>query len=180
MLVKTLEEKNIFANSHLKVILGVVLIALMAQINIPIKPVSITLQTVAVILIALVYSPSEAFKTMFLYTLLGLLGVPVFMHYTSGIEKLYGPSAGYIIGMFLAAPIVSYVKMKFYFDIAVPKQSLVLILFAQAIIYLFGVSWLSYLIGFDKAVYGGFLVFVPSGIVKSLLLCLFSRYLCKK
>ncbi len=157
-------------NSVLKISIGVVLISAMAQIVLPVYPVPVTLQTVASILIGLLYRPTEAFFTWLSYLILGALGMPIFLGFSSGIAKFTGPTAGYLIGMLVAAVSMSYIRHKFDINVKKTVNIFSLIIFGQILIYSFGVAWLSHLIGFDKAIYSGLVVFIPSGIVKSLIL----------
>lgn len=58
--------------------IGAALIAVLAQISLPIGPVPFTLQNFAIGLIATVFKPREAVLSVALYLLLGAIGLPVF------------------------------------------------------------------------------------------------------
>ncbi len=58
--------------------IGAALIAVLAQITLPIGPVPFTLQNFAIGLIATVFRPREAVLSVGLYLLLGAIGLPVF------------------------------------------------------------------------------------------------------
>jgi len=82
------------------------LVALAAQVSIPVGPVPITLQTGAVVLAGLLLCPREAAGAMALYLGLGFLGLPVF---AGGQAGLTGATFGYRAGFLVAAPLVSIV-----------------------------------------------------------------------
>lgn len=64
--------------------------------------VPLTLQTFAVVLTALVIGPWRALAAVALYLVLGLW-LPVFSGRSSGIDALFGPTGGYLVGFLLAA-----------------------------------------------------------------------------
>ncbi|UKA73050.1 biotin transporter BioY [Arthrobacter sp. FW306-06-A] len=70
--------------------------------------VPITFQTLAVMLTGLVLGPARGFAAVGLYTLLGLVGLPIFSQGRSGLAILAGPSAGYIIAFPIAAFVVGW------------------------------------------------------------------------
>ncbi len=160
-----------------RIFFGVILIAASAQIVIPIKPVPITLQTVAAILIGLLYKPKEALLSWFLYLACGALGMPVFNNFGHGLERLFGATAGYFVGMSLASYFLSYVRYKHKAAMQKLSHIIMLVILAQIIIYGFGVFWLSNFIGAKQAIITGCLVFIPSGIIKSLIISLIFQYI---
>lgn len=160
-----------------RIFFGVILIAASAQIIIPIKPVPITLQTVAAILIGLLYNPREAMFSWVLYLACGALGMPIFNNFGYGIERLLGPTAGYFLGMSLASYLIAYIRSKDLVDMQKFTQIIMLVFFAQIIIYSLGILWLSQIIGAKQAIISGCLIFIPSGIIKSLIISLIFRYI---
>lgn len=76
--------------------IGAALIAVLAQITLPIGPVPFTLQNLAIGLIATLFRPREAVLAMGLYLLLGAIGLPVFSGGGAGFQALIGPNAGYL------------------------------------------------------------------------------------
>lgn len=165
--------KTISNNFALKCFLGIVLIFASAQIVIPVKPVHVTLHTLAALLIGLTYRPKEALATMLSYITLGIAGIPLFSNFSSGFAYFAGPVGGYYIGMILAATTMSYMRSKS--DIGTLLNCMI----GQMLIYIPGVLWLATFIGMEKAIYGGFFVFIPSGAVKLFLLAMLFRTLKK-
>ena len=74
------------------------LTAILSQIAIPIGPVPVNLSLVSVFLSAAILSTHNAVISQVIYILLGVIGVPVFTSFNSGIQALVGPTGGYIIG----------------------------------------------------------------------------------
>lgn len=88
--------------------IGAALIAVLAQITLPIGPVPFTLQNLAIGLIATLFRPREAVLTVGLYLLLGAIGLPVFAGGAGGFHVLLGPSAGYLWFDLLYAGVTAY------------------------------------------------------------------------
>lgn len=68
--------------------------------------VPLTLQTLIITLTGLLLGPGRAFAAVGLYTLLGLIGLPIFSGFRGGLAILAGPSAGYVLSFPLAAALV--------------------------------------------------------------------------
>ena len=79
----------------LLVVVGTLLLFASAQIQIPFYPVPVTLQTFAVLLIALVFERKAALGSMISYLGLGALGLPVFTGFKNAM--LLGPTMGYLV-----------------------------------------------------------------------------------
>jgi biotin transport system substrate-specific component len=167
-LQKTSLLKTAIQSNSLQLLLGIMLLFACSQILIPLKPVPITLQTLAVMLIGLTYKPRQAFQVVFAYLLLGAAGMPFFAKFSSGYAYLMGPVAGYYAGFLVAAPLTAWLFSMF-------TQKTWGTIFAscavgQAIIYVLGVSWLTKFIGFESALKAGVLPFILPGIIKTVIL----------
>jgi len=91
----------------LAVVLGVALVAIAAQIAIPLPgtPVPMTLQPLAVLLVGGLLGPRLGAGSLLLYLGLGAAGLPVFTPFGApGVGRLLGPTGGYL----LAYPIAAY------------------------------------------------------------------------
>ncbi len=90
------------------VVLGAVLVALAAQVSIPLPgtPVPMTLQPMAVLLVGGLLGARFGALSMILYLAMGAAGLPVFTPTVPlyGIARLFGPTGGYL----LAYPIAAY------------------------------------------------------------------------
>ena len=70
------------------------------------------LQVLVVVLIALILKPVYALIAQLLYTLLGIVGLPVFSGGKSGVGAVLSPTGGFIIGFIFAAFFVSLLNSK--------------------------------------------------------------------
>lgn len=168
-ILSAIKQKSKSLNDVMVVLGGVILLFAASQIEIPLHPVPITLQTVAVMLIGLTYSPRRAVEALLLWIGLGVLGFPMFCGFSGGAHILVGPTAGYIVGFVIAAYFMAMLKEKF--SLSSWRTDVLLCLMGTVIIYAFGVLWLSQLIGFSNALGHGLLPFILPGIVKAGLLC---------
>lgn len=79
------------------------LIAICAQIQIPLSVVPVNLALIAIHLSAALLGAKGAVTATVTYTFLGLLGLPVFTGLAGGPGILFGPTGGYILGYILSA-----------------------------------------------------------------------------
>jgi biotin transport system substrate-specific component len=75
---------------------GSVLLAASAKVAVPMLPVPITLQTLAIPLLVLALGRNLAVLATFLYLAEGAVGLPVFAPISDGFPGLIGPTAGYL------------------------------------------------------------------------------------
>jgi biotin transport system substrate-specific component len=162
--ITRLFDKSDTKSLILQIVLGVIAIAASAQISIPLKPVNITLQTLVVMAIGLTYTKNSSVATMLLYLFAGAIGAPIFTGWKSGIACLTGPSAGYLLGMLMSSYVMPFMRQ--YFKLS----NLYNCLLGSLLIYTLGISWLSTFIGFENAIYSGFIIYIPTGLVKIALL----------
>lgn len=167
LLYKDITIERLKANSYAldiaKIIMGTLAIFASAQISIPIKPIAITMHSVVISIIAFTYSPRLSFLTVLTLILSGILGLPVFCKFASGINYFLGAAGGYYLGFLIGTPVMSALKDKLSENFV--NITLICVV-GHAIFYLFGVSWLASMIGLEQAIYSGFIVFIPSGLAK--------------
>lgn len=77
---------------------GSVMIALGAQISVPMLPVPMTLQTLAVLLVGLTAGSRLGAGAVLVYLAEGAMGLPVFSGGGAGAAWLAGPTGGFLIG----------------------------------------------------------------------------------
>ena len=82
---------------------GSVLLAVSAKIAVPMLPVPITLQTLAIPLLVLTLGRNLAVTATLLYLAEGAAGLPVFAPVADGFPGLAGPTAGYLWSYPIAA-----------------------------------------------------------------------------
>ena len=146
------------------------IIAASAHIRVPFAPVPMTMQTGAVMAIAAICGWRLGLAAMAAYLIEGALGLPVFAA-GIGLPVLAGPTAGYLVGMAAAAVIVGSVRGSW-------RQALAIVV-ATAVIYAFGVAWLSHFVGFDRAVALGLLPFLVGDAFKGALAWTLARVLAR-
>ncbi len=86
---------------------GSVFIALAAQVSVPMYPVPMTLQTLAVLIVALSYGARLGTLTLLAYLAQGAAGLPVFANAMNGVAFV-GPTAGFLIGFVGVAALVGF------------------------------------------------------------------------
>jgi biotin transport system substrate-specific component len=121
-------------------VLGSALVAVSAQINVPMIPVPMTLQTLAVLVVGGAYGSRLGAATLGLYALEGLVGLPVFAEMKAGPAVLAGPTGGYIIGFIFAAGLVGWLAERGW-DRNIFKMFAAMVLGA-AVLYVPGLAWL--------------------------------------
>src|SRR6195952_6143981 len=82
---------------------GAALTSIAAQVAVPVWPVPITGQTLAVLIVGSSLGALRGALSMVLYAVLGIIGLPVFSDQTHGISIVLGPTGGYIVGFILPA-----------------------------------------------------------------------------
>lgn len=143
-------------------VLGTMVIILFAQITIPLPKIPITGQSLAILVVACILKGTIGTGAVILYLLLGMLGFPVFADGASGMDKLAGPSGGYLYGFVPAALLAGWMaSMKNTWD-----WNMLIMTIGTLIILLFGVSHLAYHLGFSKALEYGLYPFIPGAIIK--------------
>ena len=108
--LRALHAPRIAWNTLLVVVLATALVAICAHIAVPLgfTPIPVTMQTFAVLLLGLLFSPGAAFACLALYLVEGALGLPVFSpHGPGGIAQLLGPTGGYLLSYPFAAALAS-------------------------------------------------------------------------
>jgi biotin transport system substrate-specific component len=124
-------------------LLGSLLVAVCAQISVPMLPVPMTMQTFAVLAIGAAYGARLGAATLALYAIEGAVGLPVFANWQAGLYLPDGhiiATGGYIIGFILAAGLVGWLA-QWGWDRNAFKMFLAMLIGA-AILYIPGLVWL--------------------------------------
>lgn len=178
-------KKRLSANVITKMAFLAALLCSSAYISvaIPFTPVVITFQTMIINLISILLTPTESFITILVYTIIGLIGIPVFSGGTGGVGRLFGPTGGYILAFIVAVPVMSFTKVFFarIFKRFIKNETLAktiaysvnAILVGMVLILGIGTVYmkLTYVSGTSAATWGGVIAiavlpFLPLDIVK--------------
>lgn len=159
------------------------LTAIGAFLSIPLGHVPITLQSLFTLLSGLLLGPKLGAISQGLYVLLGLLGVRIFANFDGGIQYIFKPSFGFLIGFIFASFIVGKLVYK--------KPSLgfrgffIASLVGSLVIYLFGIPYmyliLNYVsdieVGLLTALKTGCLIFLPGDLLKAVVASFVGKHL---
>ena len=146
------------------VLVGTLLITLSSYITIPLYPVPVTAQTLVVLLIGLSFGTRLSFLTLSLYLFQGAVGLPVFAGGAGGLAALFGPTGGYLFGFVAAGSLLGLLARRGFGKNFL--TTIIAMLAGNAVIYLFGVSWLANFIGIENAVKHGVLPFLYGDVLK--------------
>jgi|TARA_B100000315_G_scaffold178965_1_gene167669 biotin transport system substrate-specific component len=157
-IVKSLQSQKVL-KSILVVLVGSILLTISAKIKIPFYPVPMTMQTFVVLFLGISFGYKIGLATVTLYLLEGIFGLPVFANSPEkGIGLIYftGPTMGYLIGFLLAVysagvhkDLINFTNYKYINALTVFSSLIVSVSF----IYILGLLWLGYLIGWDKPIF---------------------------
>lgn len=153
------------ANQLLLVIGGSILLALSAQVslNLPFTPVPVTGQTFAVLLLGALLGSRLGGAAVFAYLTEGAMGLPVFANHMGGIGAFTRPSGGYLFGFFVAAVVVGWFAERGWDR---SRWIVLPLLLGNALIYVPGLLWLRYYVGWDRLLDAGLWPFVPGDLAK--------------
>ena len=142
--------------------------AVMAQISIPMPlGVPMTMQTFAITLAAVILGSKRGALSIFIYVLLGAIGVPVYANFSGGFQNLVGPTGGFLISFPIMAFIIGlgmkYRKKKGMFTL--------FLILGTVSNYVIGV--LMFCVVTQSSVMAGIsacvLPFIPTAIIKAVL-----------
>jgi biotin transport system substrate-specific component len=145
---------------------GSILLAFLSQysITLPFTPVPISLQTIGVFLLGGLLGPVRGFLSVLLYLIEGTIGLPVF---AGGLAKplwFSASTAGFLFSFLFTVPLIG--KM---LENKLNKNWLYIFLsltFAQVVMFIFGMGWLSLSLGLKRAFTLGVAPFLVGAIVK--------------
>ena len=140
-------------------------VGLTAQVEIPLWPVPLTLQTLGVFFTGAVLGGRRGALALLLYLAEGAAGLPVFAGGASGGTHVLGPTGGYLAGFVFAAGVVGLLAERGW-DRQLVWTMLAMVV-GNLVVYAFGVAWLAILLSdIGTALIQGMLVFMPGDLVK--------------
>jgi biotin transport system substrate-specific component len=145
------------------VVLGaVVVLALASWASVPMIPVPMTLQTLAVFAIAGLAGPRLTFEIIAVWLLSALIGFPVLAGFKGGLEPFTGPTAGFLLAFLVAGPLASWLAPR-----AKGGDLFALFLAGHALVLTLGWAWLAVHVGAARAFAVGVQPFFFGAIAKS-------------
>ncbi|TQO21030.1 biotin transport system substrate-specific component [Rhodoglobus vestalii] len=146
---------------------GAAVTAAMAQLVVPLYPVPITGQTLAVLLVGSTLGATRGMLSMLLYAILGIVGLPVFSEASSGLGVLAGTTGGYIVGFIFAAGLTGWLAQRDW-----DKKFLgaaISFLAGTGLTFVFGLTWLALVTGgtLEQVLAWGLYPFIIGGVIKA-------------
>ncbi|NUB12652.1 biotin transporter BioY [Azospirillum brasilense] len=162
-LLETVAPRGGLLTAATAAVLGSLLLAASAKVQVPFWPVPMTMQSMVVILLGMAYGSRLATATVLLYLLEGLAGLPVF----AGPAYMAGPTAGYLLGFVLAAGVTGLLAERGW-DRS-PLKAVGALAIGHALLFVPGVAWMAVLFGGEKAVALGLTPFLAATVLKTAL-----------
>lgn len=164
-----------FAVDAALVVAGAAIVALLAQVEIPLYPVPITGQTLGVIIVGAALGAWRGAAALTTYMLAGLAGLPVFAGFTGTVAALAKPSFGYIVGFIVAAFVAGWFAERAW-DRR-PVLAFVGFVVASTIPFLFGIPYMAFILNvvgggeftFWQILEFGLFPFIIGGLIKAAL-----------
>ncbi|MER9061668.1 biotin transporter BioY [Mesorhizobium sp. M0698] len=155
------------AGQLLLAIAGTLLLILSAKTKVMLGPVDISMQTLAVFLIAASFGMRLGVATLLLYMAEGALGLPVFQSTPEkgiGIAYMLGSTGGYLAGFVVMAAIVGWAADRGWDRHPIKLFNAMLV--AEIVMMAMGFAWLALLIGPEKSWQFGVLPFIVGDLIK--------------
>jgi biotin transporter BioY len=142
------------------------LTALFAQVSFWIGPVPITGQTFAVLLTGALLGSRRGALSQISYLAIGATGIPYWFALGGplGVARLVGPTGGYLVGFVAVAFLVGWLAERGW-DRRVWTAVLAM-LAGEAVLYVFGLSWLAHFVSGDKVLQVGLYPFIIGDLIK--------------
>ena len=177
IIINKLNKNKVFNLTNLSTVLfGSILLIISSKIKIDLYPVPMTLQPLAVLMIAMLYGRNLATATIGVYILQGLVGLPVFA-YGGGLMYIFGPTGGFIIGFLISGIVLGELADRGWGKRFI--TSIVCMLLGLLIIYFFGILQLTFIKGFEYAILKGFYPFLLGDLYKLLIAGILVPYIWK-
>ncbi|MER9019302.1 biotin transporter BioY [Mesorhizobium sp. M0898] len=155
------------AGQLLLAIAGTLLLILSAKTKVMLGPVDISMQTLAVLLIAAAFGMRLGVATLLLYMAEGALGLPVFQSTPEkgiGIAYMLGSTGGYLAGFVVMATIVGWAADRGWDRHPIKLFNAMLV--AEIVMMAMGFAWLALLIGPEKSWQFGVVPFIVGDLIK--------------
>ncbi len=148
------------------------LVALAAQVEVPMIPVPMSLQTLAISIVGLTLGARMAGGALLAYLAEGAMGLPVFAGGGAGAHHLLGPTGGFLFGFAAMAFLTGWIAERGFARGL--GRMVVATLVPGTLLFVPGVAWLWAVTPLDLggAMQAGMLPFLVGDVVKSVLAAL--------
>ena len=135
----------------------------------PFTPGMVTALTLALGVTAFVLTPKQTLIALLIYTLLGVVGLPVFVGGTAGLGKLFGPTGGFYMGWPFVCAIVSWLAAGHVPSFK--RYAAIAIIAGIPLTYVGGIASMMMVLHVDlgKALMMAAVPFIPGDIMKALI-----------
>jgi biotin transport system substrate-specific component len=147
---------------------GCALLALSSYIEVPMVPVPITMQTLAVGLVGALYGWRLGTLTIIAWLVQGAVGIPVLAGGAAGAHHFIGPTAGYLFAFPIAGAAMGWLA-EHGWNGKRPLLAFAGMLFSNGICLALGALWLATLVGLSEAVAVGVAPFLIGAFLKAAL-----------
>ena len=173
VIARPTSKARAFAVDAALVVTGAAVVALLAQVEIPLQPVPITGQTLGVILVGAALGAWRGAAALTTYLLAGLAGLPVFAGFGGTIAYVLQPSFGFLVGFIPAAFVAGWFAQREW-DRR-PMLAFFGFVAASVVPFLFGVPYMALILNgvlgadltFTQILAVGVLPFIVGGIIKA-------------
>lgn len=173
LIARPTDRARAFALDAALVVAGAIFVAALAQVEVPLWPVPITGQTLAVVVVGAALGARRGATALITYLLAGLAGLPVFAGFTGTIAAVAKPSFGFIVGFVFAAFVAGWFAERAWDR--KPLLAFVGFVAASAIPFLFGIPYMAFILnvvgggsfGIGEILAFGLWPFVVGGFVKA-------------
>ena len=143
------KDKFSILTSTFTIIICSILLIISAKIKVDLYTIPMTMQPLAILIIAMLCGRNIAACSISLYLFQGMIGLPVFAN-GGGMLYLMGPTGGFLFGFLIAGIIMGELADRGWGQ-HILKAFLAMLL-GLFIIYFFGIIQLSLFLSFEKAI----------------------------
>ena len=181
-LVKNLKQSKLIKNVFL-ILMGSIVLAISSKLKIPFYPVPMTMQTLVVLIIGVLFGWKLGIATISLYLFEGIIGLPVFAGTPEkglGLVYFTGPTMGYLLGFIPAVFFSGFLRVNFKYNLIIRFMlNFAVFTFSVSFIYIFGLIWLFKFVPIEQLLALGVLPFLPAEMLKISILSIFLTILNK-
>lgn len=166
MQTSSMTDRNQLLRNAALFLAGVGVLTASSYVAVPMVPVPVTMQTLAVLLVGAVAGPRMGFAMIVSWLALAAMGLPVLAGGKSGLLAFTGPTAGFL----LSFPLAGYLAGVAARTVARGHVSrFASFIGLHGVILLMGWAWLATIIGAKEAFIAGVAPFLIGTVIKSAL-----------